>query len=82
MKVLRIILGAILIFGGLIFAGYVGIWEMFIGPIIDACKAFDEGVLTALIIGKTVLKCCFASTVSALIIWLTSTLGLACISEY
>lgn len=82
MKVFKIILGLLLIVGGFIFAGYVGIWEMFIGPIIDACKAFDEGTLTALIIGKTIIKCCFASTVSALIIWLSSTLGLACISKY
>ena len=82
MKIFKIILGLLLIVGGFIFAGYVGIWEMFIGPIIDACKAFDEGTLTALIIGKTIIKCCFASTVSALIVWLTSTLGLACISKY
>jgi hypothetical protein len=82
MKIFKIILGLLLVVGGFIFAGYVGIWEMFIGPIIDACKAFDEGTLTALIIGKTIIKCCFASTVSALIIWLSSTLGLACISKY
>lgn len=65
----RTIIGFIIIVASFILAGYVGIWEMFIGPIIDACKHFDAGTLTGLIVGKTVLKCIFASTVSSLIVW-------------
>lgn len=65
----RTIIGFIIIVASFILAGYVGIWEMFIGPIIDACKHFDAGTLTGLIVGKTVLKCVFATTVSSLIVW-------------
>lgn len=52
---------------GIIAGIYVGGWLMFIQPIIAACKAFDAGELTALIIGITVLKCLFATVVGCLI---------------
>ena len=48
---------------------YVGGWCMFITPIIDACKHFDAGTLTGVIIGTTVLKCIFASAVSSIIVY-------------
>lgn len=75
----RTIIGFIIIVASFILAGYVGIWEMFIGPIIDACKHFDAGTLTGLIVGKTVLKCVFASTVSSLIVWLGYITGITII---
>lgn len=65
-----------LIFAAGIIAGlYVGGWLMFIQPIIEACKHFDAGTLTGLIIGTTVLKCVFASAVSGLIIWVCSVIA-------
>lgn len=57
---------------GIIVSLYVGGWVMFIQPIMDACKHFDAGTLTGAIIGATVLKCIFATTVSSLLIWLSS----------
>ena len=72
----RLVIGGIIIVGSIVAAAYVGIWEMFIGPIIEACKAFDAGTLTGLIVGKTVIKCIFASTVSGLILWIGPTIGL------
>lgn len=54
------ILGAVL---GL----YVGGWLMFIKPIIGCCVAFDAGTLTAMMVGMTVIKCFFGSTVGSLI---------------
>lgn len=73
---LKFIIGCIIIVGSIAASAYVGIWEMFIGPIIDACKAFDAGTLTALMVGKTIIKCFFASTVSALILWIGPVIGL------
>ena len=54
------------IIGGL----YVGGWVMFIQPILEACKHFDAGTLTGLIVGTTVLKCIFASGVGGVIIYI------------
>lgn len=75
-ETVKIVIGGIIIVGSIIAAAYVGIWEMFIGPIIEACKAFDAGTLTGLMVGKTVLKCFFASTVSGLILWIGPMIGL------
>ena len=60
----------LVIFAASIVCGlYVGGWVMFIQPIIEACKHFDAGTLTGLIIGTTVLKCIFASAVASIIIY-------------
>lgn len=75
----RTVLGVLIMVVGFAIAGYMGIWEMFIGPIIDACKHFDAGTLTGLIIGKTVIKCIFASTVSSLIAWVSYITGMSII---
>ena len=75
----RTVLGVLIMVVGFAIAGYMGIWEMFIGPIIDACKHFDAGTLTGLIIGKTVIKCISASTVSSLIAWVSYITGMSII---
>lgn len=75
----RTVLGVLIIVVGFAIAGYMGIWEMFIGPIIDACKHFDAGTLTGLMVGKTIIKCIFASTVSSLIAWLSYFVGMSII---
>lgn len=60
---------AILVFAvGLILAVYFGLWVMFIKPIMAACAAFDAGTLTGVIIGKTILKCIFASAAASVIL--------------
>ncbi len=75
----RTVLGVLIMVVGFAIAGYMGIWEMFIGPIIDACKHFDAGTLTGLIVGKTIIKCVFASTVSSLIAWASYFAGMSII---
>ena len=40
---------------------------MFIKAILIACHAFDIGSLTAVLVGKTIIKCVFASVVGAVI---------------
>ena len=75
----RTVLGVLIMVVGFALAGYIGIWEMFIGPIIDACKHFDAGTLTGLMVGKTIIKCIFASTVSSLIAWLSYFVGMSII---
>lgn len=36
---------------GVISGLYVGVWILFIQPIIQACAAFDAGTLTGMIVG-------------------------------
>lgn len=40
---------------------------MFAKAILVACHAFDIGSLTAVLVGKTILKCVFASAFGGLI---------------
>lgn len=72
---MKLIIGWIVLIGSVVGGLYVGGWLMFIQPIIEACKAFDAGTLTGLIVGTTVLKCIFASTVGALIVWIGSSIA-------
>ena len=60
---------------GVIAALYVGGWLMFIQPIIEACKAFDAGSLTGVMVGTTVLKCIFASPVGSIIAYIGTLLA-------
>lgn len=48
---------------------------MFIKPIIEACKAFDTGTLTAMIVGVTVLKCIFVNFVGTIIAYVRCLIG-------
>lgn len=74
---MKYIIGWIVLIGSVVCGVYIGGWLMFIQPIIEACKAFDAGTLTGLIVGTTVLKCIFASTVGALIVWIGSAIATA-----
>ena len=56
---------------------YVGGWLMFIRPIIEACRHFDAGTLTGVIIGVTILKCIFASTVGIIIFYVGAAISKA-----
>lgn len=69
-RIVRSIIGNLLIAVGVVGGLYVGGWIMFIQPIIEACKAFDAGTLTGLIVGVTVLKCIFATTVGSIIAYI------------
>ncbi len=69
---IRTILAILVFVIGIIMAVYFGLWVMFVKPIMEACAAFDAGTLTGVIIGKTVLKCIFAS-VAAFVILTVST---------
>ena len=70
------IIGALIIIIGIVMGMYIGGWVMFVQPIIQACVAFDAGVLTGMIVGTTILKCMFASFVLAIIsytgVWIGS----------
>ena len=57
----------ICLIGGSSIGLYVGGWVMFVRPIIEACKHFDAGTLTGVIVGVTILKCIFASSVGRFI---------------
>ena len=74
---MKVIIGWIVLIGSVVGGAYVGGWLMFIQPIIEACKAFDAGTLTGLMVGTTVLKCIFASTVSGFIVYIGSAISKA-----
>lgn len=62
---------SIIVFACGIIAGlYVGGWQLFIQPILEACEHFDAGTLTGVIVGTTVLKCVFASAVGSIIVYI------------
>ena len=69
-KIVKYMIGTLLVVAGVVGGLYVGGWIMFIQPIIEACKAFDAGTLTGLIVGVTVLKCIFATTVGSIIAYI------------
>ena len=71
----KVIMGWIALIGSVACGLYVGGWLMFIQPIIEACKAFDAGTLTGLIVGTTVRKCVFAGTVGGVIVWIGSAIA-------
>lgn len=68
-----------IVFGAV--ALYVGGWIMFVQPILEACQHFDAGTLTGTMVGITVLKCLFASTVGGIIFWIGCFLG-GIVSEF
>ena len=71
----KVIMVWLVLIGSIVGGLYVGGWMMFIKPIIETCKAFDAGTLTGLIVGTTVLKCVFASTVGGIIVWIGSSIA-------
>ena len=72
---MRKIIAILVIVAGIIGGLYVGGWMLFIQPIIAACRAFDAGALTAYLVGITILKCIFASTVGTIIALVGFTAG-------
>ena len=72
---MKVIIGWVVLIGSVVGGVYVGGWLMFIQPIIEACKAFDAGTLTGLMVGTTVLKCIFASTVGGFIVYIGVTIS-------
>ena len=65
---IRDLAGAIIGIASFVAGFYVGIWVMFIQPIIYACQCFDTGTLTATIIAITILKVIFSGFVGCLVI--------------
>lgn len=72
---MRKLIGMLLIAAGVLGGVYVGVWLMFIRPILEVCGAFDNGTLTAMLIGVTVFKVIFAGVTGIAIIWLGFVLG-------
>lgn len=72
---MRNVLGVLFLVAGFGTSLYVGLWLLFIKPIIAACIAFDAGTLTAVLIGCTIIKCLCASTVLGLGVMITSVIA-------
>lgn len=70
-------MGNILIVLGILLGVYVGLWKMFICPIIVVCTAFDSGTLTAMLVGASVIKMIFAPFVGSLIGYIACILGIS-----
>lgn len=71
----RNFLGIILMIIGIILGLYVGGWWMFVVPIITCCEAYDVGVLTASMIGWSVIKCILAGFVGRFIYVVFASIG-------
>lgn len=69
------VIGILVAIIGIAIGLYVGGWLMFIQPIMEACRCFDAGTLTGVIVGTTVLKCIFASAVGSVIAYVGVFLG-------
>lgn len=69
------IIGFIIYILGIISGLYVGVWLLFINPIIEACQHFDAGTLTGTIIGVTVIKCIFAGGAGTTIMYIGTLIG-------
>lgn len=69
------LIGLLIIIASWLLGGYLGIWTFFVQPIMRACLMFDAGTLTASVIGFTVLKCFFASTIASLVIYFGTIIG-------
>ena len=80
-RIIKQILGVIIILVSIFLAGYVGLGKMFIEPIIVACQHFDAGTLNATILATTLLKCFFASTVGGIIVAVGLQFGLLLIAK-
>lgn len=68
---MRNFISTLILIASIVVAAYVGGWLMFIKPLLAVAAAYDAGVLTGMIIVKTIIKCIFASFAGAAI----STIG-------
>lgn len=68
-------IGLLFMIAGALGGLYVGVWLMFVQPIIEACRAFDAGTLTGMMVGITVLKCIFAGAVGSTIAYIGMYVG-------
>lgn len=79
---MRDIIAIIILALSFILAAYVGLWLMFIDPILYACSCFDAGMLTGTVIGITILKCVFASPVAGIILFIGAGISNIIIDDY
>lgn len=75
MEKFRSFLGIIIMIVGIILGLYVGGWWMFVVPIITCCEAYDAGVLTASMLGWSVIKCILAGFVGRFIYVVMASIG-------
>ena len=57
---------------GIVAAIYFGGWLLFAKPIWMCCIAFDAGTLTAVMVGITFFKCCVASIVASVCLFVST----------
>ena len=69
------IIGWLFYIGGILGGAYVGVWMLFVKPILDVCQSFDTNTLTGTIIGAAVLKCLFAAPLGVAIIMVGCIIG-------
>ena len=66
-KNVKLSIAIIIIVASIIFGIYAGGWLLFLKPILAACNLFDAGMLTGIIIFKTIVKCILAPIVFSII---------------
>jgi hypothetical protein len=78
---MKTFIGINIIIASILCGLYVGAWLLFIKPIIDVCIAFDNNTLTGVMVGWTIIKCIFASTVGSLLTYLGITIGIGIMEQ-
>lgn len=61
------VIGYTIILIGLALGGYIGGYLLLIKAIMDAARGIDQGTITAMQIGITIVKCLFACPVGSMI---------------
>jgi hypothetical protein len=69
------VIGILIIILGYVLALYVGLWLLFILPIIDIAKHIDAGKITAMMIVINVIKILLASVVGGVIAYIGTFVG-------
>lgn len=72
---MRRVICTLLVVLGIVLGLYVGVWVMFVTPILSACALFDQGMLTATYTAYVVIKCLLATPVGIAIFLFCSFIG-------
>lgn len=72
---MRKFIGLLFTIGGLLLGLYVGLWLMFVKPIMDVCLAIDNNAISAVIVGIAIIKCVLAGFIGWVIAYIGIMIG-------
>lgn len=75
------VLGITLIIIGVMLGLYLGLWQMFIGGILNIAKAFDNGTLTGTLIAWNIIKILLATPIGGTVFYILTAIGVLTIES-